>query len=125
MRLITVTEYLMGRATHDDLTAEQCSNMHGIISMANQVLMDFGEFRKVTSGYRRPEDNKAAGGSKNSAHMTCEAVDLEDRNGKLKAFLTDELLEKYNLFRECDEACPSWCHISTRPTKSGLRIFKP
>lgn len=125
MRLITVTEYLMGRATHESLSFEQASNMAGIVSIANQILMDFGEFRKVNSGYRRLEDNKAAGGSKRSAHLSCEAVDLEDKDGKLKAFLTEELLEKYDVYMEHPSATPSWCHIQTRPTRSGNRVFKP
>lgn len=125
MRLITVQEYLMGRATLDDLTFDQASNMHGIVSVANQVLMDFGEFRKVNSGYRRPEDNAAIGGAKKSAHMTCEAVDLEDKDGRLKAFLTEEKLKHYGLYMESPDFCPSWAHIQTRATKSGARVFKP
>lgn len=125
MRLITVTEYLQGRATHDTLTFDQCSNMAGIVSIANQVLLDFGEYRKVNSGYRRPEDNAAVGGSKKSAHMSCEAVDLEDKDGRLKRFLTEDLLDKYDLYMEHPDATPSWCHIQTRATKSGARVFKP
>lgn len=125
MRLITVSEYLMGRATIEQLEFEQASNMHGLISVVNSILLDFGEFRKVNSGFRRPEDNKAAGGAKKSAHMTCEAVDLEDKDGMLKAFLTEEVCEKYDVYREVESATPSWCHIQTRPTRSGARIFKP
>jgi hypothetical protein len=125
IRLITVSEFLMGRATLETLSAELVSNMHGTVQAANAVLLDFGEYRKVDSGYRRPIDNAAAGGSKHSAHMTCEAVDLEDKDGRLKAFLTEEMLEKYDLYREADSATPSWCHVQTRPTRSGHRIFQP
>lgn len=125
MRLITVSEYLMGRSTLEDLPFELASNMHGTVSVVNGLLMEFGQYRKVNSGYRRPEDNAAAGGSKGSAHMACEAVDLEDKDGALKKFCTAEILEKYDLYREASEATPSWCHLQTRHTKSGLRIFKP
>lgn len=125
MKFISLTEFLMGRAKYEDLPDEYVRNANTLISTVNDLLQDFGQYRKVTSGYRRLIDNIAAGGAKKSAHLTCEAVDLEDKNGLLKAFCTEEILDKYNLYREEDEATPGWCHLSIKETKSGRRIFKP
>lgn len=120
-----MSEYLMGRATFETLPDAYCFNANRLIPTVNDLLESFGTFRKVTSGYRRPEDNKAAGGSKGSAHLTCEAVDLEDKDGKLKAFCTEEILRDHCLYREADEFTPSWIHLTIRAPMSGKRIFKP
>ncbi len=125
MKLITATEYLMGRAKIEDLTPELQDNLKRTITAANALLADFGSYRKVNSGYRRPIDNKAAGGSPKSKHMTCEAVDLEDKDGALKRFCTEEILEKYDLYMEHGSASPSWLHIQVVPPRSGRRIFYP
>jgi hypothetical protein len=57
--------------------------------------------------------------------MTCQAVDLEDKAGKLKAFCTEEILEKYDLYMEHGSATPSWLHLQVVPPRSGRRIFYP
>lgn len=125
MKLITATEYLMGRASIDDLSEQELDNMSELLGVVNTLLADFGEYRKVNSGYRRPVDNNAAGGAKGSAHLTCQAVDLTDKDGSLKAFCTAEVLEKYDLYMEHPDKSPSWCHLQTRPVRSGNRIFYP
>lgn len=125
MKPITATEYLMGRAKPEDLPEDLQHNMRQVISAANALLAEFGEYRKVNSGYRRPVDNKAAGGSPKSKHMTCQAVDLEDKNGKLKAFCTEDVLEKYGLWMEHGSKTPSWLHVQVVPPRSGTRIFYP
>lgn len=124
-KYVTVTEYLMGRAKLEDLADDVCFNLNKLIPTVNALLEDFGEYRKVNSGYRRAIDNKAAGGSPKSAHLTGEAIDLEDKDGKLKAFCTEEVLNKYDLYMEHPSATPSWCHLQSRVTRSGARIFLP
>lgn len=125
MRLITMTEFLMGRSNLEDLPTELAHNAAQMVSVANGLLMEFGEFRKVNSGYRRTSDNLAAGGAKGSAHMTCQAVDLEDKDQRLKNFCTEEILDKFGLFMEHPDVTPSWLHIQIRETKSGNRVFRP
>lgn len=125
MCAISVTEYLMGRSKLEDLDEKQQTNMRNLLDTINGLLAEFGSKRKVNSGYRRPVDNAACGGSPRSAHLTCEAVDLEDKDGKLKAFCTSEVLEKWDLYMEHPSKSPSWCHLQTRPVRSGNRIFYP
>lgn len=125
MKAITPTEYLMGRCQVEDLPLAYVQNMAILLTVVNKLLEEFGEYRKVNSGYRRPEDNRAAGGASKSAHLTCQAVDLEDKDGKLKAFLTEAKLKEYGLYMEHPDATPIWAHVQTRSTKSGNRIFRP
>jgi Peptidase M15 len=122
---LTPTEYLMGRGDVVAMPVEHVKNMNQLLAVVSGLLADFGERRKIVSGYRRPEDNAACGGSPRSNHLTCAAVDLEDKNGKLKAWLSEEELEKYGLFMEHPAATPSWCHLQLFPPRSGAIIFHP
>lgn len=83
--------------------------------------------RVLSCAYRDPEHNKRVGGAKNSSHLTGEACDIVDRDGKLKEFLKThpELLEKYDLYAEDYFHTLTWCHLQIRPTKSGKRVFLP
>lgn len=108
-------------------TPEQLNNALILVRRVNSLLAHWGDKVYVSSGYRPEAYNKRAGGAPNSSHKTCEAVDLRDAEGKLGQFLKDQafLLQKYNLYMEDPAATPTWCHLQTRPTKSGNRIFKP
>ncbi len=64
-------------------------------------------------------------GANNSAHKTGEAIDIYDPHGKLDAWLTNDRLEKYNLYREHPDDTNGWCHLTTRRPASGNRTFKP
>jgi hypothetical protein len=81
----------------------------------------------VSSGYRPPSVNRRVGGAPNSAHLTCEAVDLRDMGGTLGKFLVkrQDLLVTHDLYMEDPKVTTTWVHLQTRPTKSGSRVFKP
>jgi len=48
-----------------------------IIRVVNAVERRFGKKPVITSGYRSPKRNQRAGGVRNSAHISCNAVDLQ------------------------------------------------
>lgn len=73
-------------------------------------------------GFRLPG---ATTGAPNSSHKQAMAVDVYDPAGKLDAWLTDEKLEVYGLYREAPTATFGWCHLTTRPPHSGKRTFTP
>lgn len=125
MEYVSVLEYLMGRIKVEDLTDEQVANMNTLIPRVNSFLEKFGKKRKVTSGYRSPEINKAAGGAKKSNHMKCAAIDLEDADAKLYNFARANvsMLEKLGLW--CEERQGGWLHMQCVPPKSGKRFFLP
>jgi len=133
---ITINSYFADSATGSDrrvkyaadYTSNILLNATHLLQAINALLADLGIISiVVTSGWRPPTVNVAIGGAKSSAHCTGEACDLADSTGKLKQQLVDkpELLVKHDLYMEDPSATKNWCHLQTRPTKSGKRIFKP
>jgi len=124
---MTEKEYLMGRDEEYPLTEKQKENMRILLEKIEQFQEEYGVVVSVSSGYRPGKYNAAAGGSPNSAHLTCEAVDLVDRNGKIKKWIMANLnvLEKLDLYMEDPSRTKTWCHLSTRKTRSGKRVFMP
>ena len=136
--LITLEQYLTAsgsypdRATHKELTKEYVENAKKLLKVVNQALKDLGiKSVRVSSGFRPSSVNKTTkGAAKVSSHLSCEAIDLvADKNQSLCKLFTNEVLEKYNLFREDSDATigkvSNWCHLQTRKTSSGKRIFNP
>ena len=102
-------------------------NANVLVRRVNGLLRHWSDKVFVSSGYRPSVYNKAAGGASNSSHMTCEAVDLRDTDGKLGRFITENpwLLTQADLYMEDTSRTKTWVHLQTRPTKSGNRIFMP
>ena len=123
MKYISMNEFLMGRAKLEDLSNELCWNANVTVTRANELLEAFGKYRKVNSGYRRPSDNVAAGGAPKSKHMSCQAVDLSDPDGKLHKFCKEnpQLLETIGFW--CEERQGGWQHLQIVPPKSKKRWF--
>jgi uncharacterized protein YcbK (DUF882 family) len=81
------------------------------------VRAHFGKPVKINSGFRCYELNRLVGGSKNSQHMTGQAVDMEIEgvpNLELAQWIAanlefDQLIEEF-----CKPNDPSagWCHVS-------------
>lgn len=124
---ITMTEYLDGRDLTAPLTRSMTENMCKLLVAVNILRDRYGKPLIVSSGYRPPEVNKAAGGKPNSAHMTCEAIDIADVHGELKMWILANhlILEELDIYLEDFAACPTWVHIQVRKPASGNRIFKP
>jgi len=84
--------------------------------------------RKVTSGWRPATINATVpGAAHGSKHLSCLAIDLEDRNGALDAWCLahPDVLEELGLWLEHPDATPGWCHLQTQPPRSGSRVFYP
>jgi hypothetical protein len=67
----------------------------------------------------------ATTGAPNSAHKEARAVDVYDPHNILDDWITDEILERFKLYREHPNSTPGWCHLTTRPPASGNRTFVP
>lgn len=83
--------------------------------------------KSLISGERfggfRPKDCPI--GAPNSAHKVGMAVDIYDPKNELDDWINDKILEKHNLWRESPAHTLTWCHLQSRPTKSGKRTFIP
>ena len=88
------------------------------------VRTDWNNPLSINCGYRCPAHNAAVGGAPSSAHQTGQACDVYDPDGSLKAWIAP-LLEKYGLYMEAPHYTSNWCHLQTRPTASGNRVFIP
>lgn len=126
--MIGLKEYFMGRDTHYPPSDELRSNAVILVGKANKLMLESGLMRGVRSGYRPPEINaQVPNASPHSKHMTCQAVDLEDNDGKIKTWCLKNLdfLADTGLWMESPESTPSWLHVQSVSPLSGHRVFLP
>lgn len=134
--MISLSDYYMGRDVKFalELTEEMQKNAATTIAKASEILSAFGEDRKVTSGWRPSAINKAQGGSVNSKHIYCQAIDLEDNDHKLGlwAIQNIERLKELGVYMESltkthnpPDGMGSWVHFQIVAPKSGKIIFMP
>lgn len=123
--MITRKEVLMGRDLSYPLTPDLEQNLVRLLAALNRLRTIYGKSMTVSSGYRPGHFNKTAGGAHTSAHLTCEACDFRDPEGKLAAWLLshNKVLINCGLFLESPTHTPGWVHLQTRPTIN--RIFLP
>jgi hypothetical protein len=118
------SEFLRDREIEYPLSEEHRINMAFLLDVISTIREKWGKPIQISSGYRPGRFNKAAGGATNSAHLTCEAVDLVDSDGSLAKFC-EPLLQSLDLYMENPKRTPGWVHLQTRKTKSGNRVFQP
>ena len=126
---LTLDEYFMGRdlAYMDELTGAIRVNAHDLVERVNRLLGLYGSTPPVNSGWRPKAVNDATpGAAKNSRHLTGQAVDLQDRDGKLKAWCMAHLddLDRIGLWMEDGRDTRTWCHLQNVAPWSGVRIFR-
>lgn len=120
--------YWMGRDKAnppDDETRKNAADLVGRINMLAKELPF--PLPSMTSGYRPAAINAAVGGAKKSNHMTGNAIDLADADGKLDAWCMANLdiLERLGLWLEHPDATPTWCHLQRVAPRSKNRVFRP
>ena len=91
-------------------------NLLRTIDFLNPLREAWGSPIRVNSGYRSPALNAAVGGSKTSAHLKGNAVDLYPINGKMKEFkqFVTEYLKSGKSWDQClleRSAFAQWVHI--------------
>ena len=117
-----------------DMTPQIETNAERTVEIVNALLGRFGEWRKVSSGWRPPSYNaKTVGASRTSLHMTGEAVDLSDRDGELDDWCMgregEANLIRLGLWHEHPSSTrglnggEAQCHLQIRPPRSGNRHF--
>lgn len=125
--IIQMAEILMARAKFEDLPDELQKNGNDLLIKLNKFRAEYNKPMIVSSGYRTPADNTAANGAKASAHMSLQACDFRDADGKIKEFIAKDpaVLERCELYMESPAFTSTWVHLQSRPTKSGNRVFIP
>lgn len=125
MKLITVSEFLMGRdiAYPDDYTEQIAQNAAHTVERINQFLERSGFDGHVNSGWRPPSVNAATkGAASKSKHMLGLACDLGDHDEKIDEWCTahPEVLIELGLWRESPARTPHWTHLQSVPYGSWL-----
>jgi hypothetical protein len=128
--MITLQDYYMGREViySKDLTEGVVQRATLLLPKIDAILKAFGEERKVNSGWRPKQlQMKINPKAPNSKHITGDAIDLEDRDGKFKLWCVahEDVLESLGLHMEHPKATPTWVHLQQVAPKSGKVIFIP
>lgn len=118
-------ELLHGRDKQFPLTPEMEVNLENLVKAITPIRIAWGKPMVISSGYRPASINASVGGAKLSAHQTCQAVDIVDKDGKLAEFCLNNLtlLEECGIFMEDPRFTNGWVHLQTRPTRN--RVFIP
>lgn len=131
--MISFRELLSGNQIND-LPIKHQQNLQELCKAMNIIREAYGQPMIVTSGYRSLAQHKRIYSEKKitkvpmgSAHLTGEACDIFDPQGKLKEWVLNnvDMLEKLNLYCEDFESTKNWTHFQSRAPKSGNRFFKP
>lgn len=133
---ISIEDYFKGFPSHSGVTDGHKRNASDLLTRVNKMLAEAeaagvvlrthretGTFVSTHDGGWRPKNH--AVGAEFSSHKEGKAVDVCDVYGNLDEWLTDELLEKFDLYREHPASTRTWCHVTTRRPNSGRRTFYP
>ena len=122
-----VAKEILKDVKQEDLSEDLQKNLEELLKRVNLFRQKYGKPMYVNSGLRSADHNAKIGGSKGSAHMTCEAVDFRDNDGKLFEFIKNNpsILEECDLYLEDPRWTPTWIHLQTRKPGSGNRVFLP
>lgn len=136
---ITTAEYFGTWVDHPDITETVKTNAGVLLIAVNGLIVDLmrglvyprtnpktgSAVSGETGGGFRPQDYPV--GAPKSAHKTGEAIDLFDPYAAISGYLfvRQELLRKHGLWMEAPAMTVGWCHLQTRPVKSGNTVFYP
>jgi hypothetical protein len=138
--VISLQQYAGLWAGHEDWNPECQREATILLNKVNQLLANYEAETGNTVAINQFTKSQISGakyggfrtqdcpiGAPRSSHKIGMAVDILDRNDALDDWITahPEVLVEYNLYREHPDDTKSWCHLSTKPPKSGNRTFKP
>lgn len=143
--MITKKQYFGYKIEHENATQQRQDNAEVLLSRVN-VLLDYAEMQSAYEVVHNPYTDTQISGSKGgsgdggfrlqtsstgaarSSHKEGMGIDVYDPGDRLDKWLTDEILEEFDLYREHPDYTRGWCHLQTRPVVSGgkaIRTFKP
>lgn len=107
-------------------TAAIVANAGDLAARIASLLAAYGARPSITSGYRTPEANKAAGGAPKSSHLEGKAADFADASRRFSRWCLAHLdeLKRNGLYMENPAKTPTWVHLQSRPVP-GKTVFDP
>lgn len=135
--MISLEEYVGPHSESPDWTPERKDAAVVLLPKVNELLaaaehngVDLPDNPKTGSlvsgtqyGGFRPQN--CPEGAPHSSHKEGRAVDVFDPSGELDRWISDLILEKYDLYREHPADTNGWCHLTDRAPSSGKRTFHP
>lgn len=123
-------DLLKGRNTQypDQYTQEISDNLDKLLIIINKVLVAYGHSMIISSGWRPPAINRVTpGAATDSAHCLGLAVDIFDPDGKIVAWVLQNLalMKSLGIYLEDFRWTPDWVHFGIRKPASGHRIYIP
>lgn len=112
----------------EDYTSEVHDNAVDLLERVNKLLAMHEGQEVLRSGWRpRAYNEKVPGASKNSKHITGNAVDVADLDGSLGRWClaNEKYLIDFGLWCEHPDYTKTWVHFQNLPPKSGKRFYKP
>lgn len=135
--MLTMADYAGKWLSHADFTKQRQNSATALLRQVN-LLLNAAQRAGVELPINPATGSQVSGeqyggfrpqsctiGAPESAHKVGMAVDIYDPANKLDAWINDGILTQYQLYREAPESTPGWCHLTTRPPRSGRRTFKP
>lgn len=134
--MITLDDYFKAHGGPNRFSREIVENAVDLLAKVNKLLEDALRSYKVDletnpvtgtlisgridGGIRLPS---SATGTSRSSHKEGRGIDVYDPDGDIDEWVTDEILAKHGIYREHPSQTKTWCHLTTRPPKSGKRTF--
>lgn len=119
--MIIRDEILKGQTCPTELEA----NLSALLEALNKIRLQWANPMIVSSGYRTAEHNAEIHGASQSAHLSCQAADIWDKDRSFAKWCVqnESLLEIVGLWMEHPLWTPTWVHLQTRPALH--RFFIP
>lgn len=140
--MITVVDYFGDKIKHADCTEACLGNAHELLNRVNALLVRASQ-EGAYEDWIDPDTGTQISGSKggygdggfrlqssstgkpHSAHKQGMAVDVYDPHSSLDSWITDEILEEFDLYRENPTFTRGWAHLSSKAPGSGRRTYNP
>lgn len=131
MKPITREDVLKGATCPKNMEAD----LEKLIKKGNKLQDHYGKQLTVTSGFRtliyhiQVYARKGITDPKKipmtSKHLFCQALDFEDKDGRLYKWAqqNEKVLEELGLY--CELGTQGWLHVQTKAPGSGKRWFLP
>jgi len=131
--MITREQYFGLMSHRDPPTIEAMDNAEVLLERVNRLLESLVPTNisavlvpVVNSGWRSASYNATVkGAAPTSKHIRGQAIDLADPMEELDGYLTDAILEQFELWRESPIATKGWVHLQSVPPRSGNRTYIP
>lgn len=136
--MITLDQYFSKKIDHPEVTLSLRTKAKDLLRKVNSLLvwLDLPEAIDPDTG---SQISGSAGGSGDggfrlstsrtgvagSPHRAACAVDVYDPGERLDAAINDDLLRRFELYREAPKATFGWAHLQTTAPRSKRRTFIP